>query len=164
MPSSCSTCFPLTVFSLLCFPVIGSWENVEPQSLSLPFREWSLTPKWHSNCLGTRKLFDTWRILPTHVHISQEIILAFRKTFYLILVSTLPKYSSFVSMWNSRCFNYLGGEGEMRCRLSCVWVLLTRFQEKWNTGLSWIRQIVTSIPCPVTRATARGFYSYRFWS
>lgn len=102
--SSCSTCFPLTVFALLCFPVIGSWKNLEPQSLPILFREWLLTAPWHSNWLETRKSFDAWGILPTYVHISQEIVLALKKASYFILINNLPKYSSFVSMWKIQVF------------------------------------------------------------
>ena len=103
--SSFSTYFPLTVFTLLSFLAIGSWKNLELQGLSLPFSEWLLTAPWHPNCHGVRKPFEAWRILPTHVHISQEIVLAFRKAFYLPLINTSPKYSSFVSMWKFQVFS-----------------------------------------------------------
>ena len=77
-----------------------------------------LTAPLRSNWLGTRKPFEAWGFLTIHVHISQEFGLAFRKAFYLVLINTLPKYSSFVSMWKSRCF-LLPWRG-MRYRLICV--------------------------------------------
>lgn len=92
-PRSCSTCFPCSMFMMLCFLVIGSWWSLESQDLPPGCREWC------TNCTIPLKLtwnqqtiWQLWGFCQPRVTFLRKVYQHPKKPLcYLILIYMLSK-------------------------------------------------------------------------
>lgn len=130
-PQLWSTCFPFPTFTLLFFPVTWSqvsWQSLESQAVSSVFRQCSLTDLYHSDGLRAsfyQSMFTFPRKLYSH---SKEPLI------YLILIVIFLKYRNLDRHFVYLKYRYLEKiqvfplTWRVRYQLSCLWVLLMRFQ------------------------------------